>query len=69
MLPPVETPYLRPAFLTAVLGALLSLAVSALLVAISRGSADTALPSFVRSTVRTWLVSLGSGVEVGAVSF
>jgi hypothetical protein len=66
---PVETPYLRPAFLTALLAAGLSLAVSAVLVLVARGSADLPLTSLLRSVVRTWLVSLGSGIDTGAVTF
>lgn len=66
---PVETPYLRPAFLTALLGAILPLAVSAAFVLVAQGSADPPVASFVRSTVRTWLVSLGSGIDAGPVTF
>lgn len=66
---PVETPYLRPAFLTALLATVLSLAVSAVFVLVARGSGETPFPSLLRSTVRTWLVSLGSGIEAGPVSF
>lgn len=66
---PVETSYLRPAFLTALLAAILSLAVSAAFVLVAQGSADPPVASFVRATVRTWLVSLGSGIEAGPVTF
>ena len=66
---PVETPYLRPAFLTAILAAVLSLAVSAGFVLVAQGSADPPFASFVRATVRTWLVSLGSGIDAGSVTF
>ena len=66
---PVETPYLRPAFLTAFLAALLSLAVSAVFVMVGQGSADPPFASFVRATVRTWLVSMGSGIDAGSVAF
>ncbi|MEJ7634201.1 DUF6350 family protein [Aeromicrobium sp.] len=69
MPPPVETPYLRPAFLTALLAAVLSLAVSAVFVVIARGFADFTLASLLRSTVRTWLVALGSGIDAGGVTF
>lgn len=65
---PVETPYLRPAFLTAFLAAILSLAVSAAFVLVAQGSADPPFASFVRATVRTWLVSLGSGIAAGPVT-
>jgi hypothetical protein len=66
---PVETSYLRPAFLTAFLAAILSLAVSAAFVLVAQGSADPPLASFIRATVRTWLVSLGSGIDAGPVTF
>jgi hypothetical protein len=66
---PVETPYLRPAFLTALLATVLSLAVSAVFVRIAQGSADPSFVSFVRAAVRTWLVSLGSGIDAGPVTF
>lgn len=66
---PVETSYLRPAFLTAFLAAILSLALSGAFVLVAQGSADPPLASFVRATVRTWLVSLGSGIDAGSVTF
>ena len=66
---PVETSYLRPAFLTALLAAIVSLAVSAAFVLVAQGSADPPLTTFVRATVRTWLVSLGSGIDTGPVAF
>ncbi|KQV74042.1 hypothetical protein ASC61_02920 [Aeromicrobium sp. Root344] len=66
---PVETPYLRPAFLTALLGSIVSLAVSALFVRVAQGSADPPLLTFVRASVRTWLVSMGSGIDTGPVTF
>lgn len=66
---PVETPYLRSAFLTALLAAVLSLAVSAIFVLVARGSGSASFPSLARTTVRTWLVSLGSGIEAGPVAF
>ena len=66
---PVETPYLRPAFLTAFLAGILSLAVSAVFVLVAQGSADPPFASFLRATVRTWLVALGSGIDTGPVTF
>jgi hypothetical protein len=66
---PVETPYLRPAFITAFLAAILSLGVSAVFVLVAQGSADPPFASFVRASVRTWLVSLGSGIDAGPVAF
>lgn len=65
---PAESSYLRPAFLTALVAAVLSWAVAAVLVAIAQGSADVASGSFVRTAMRTWLVALGSGIDAGAVS-
>ncbi|MET0930559.1 MAG: DUF6350 family protein [Aeromicrobium sp.] len=65
---PAESSYLRPAFLTAVVAAILSWAVAAVLVVIAQGTATIASASFVRTTIRTWLVALGSGIDAGAVS-
>jgi hypothetical protein len=66
---PVETPYLRPAFLTAVLAAVLSLLVSAGFVVLARGSGDLPVGALLRATTRTWLVALGSGIDIGPVGF
>lgn len=65
---PSTTSFLRPAFLTAILAAVGSLALSALFVLAARGSSDIPFASFSRSTARTWLVSLGSGLDTGEVS-
>jgi hypothetical protein len=65
---PAESSYLRPAFLTALLAAILSLLVAAAVVATAQGFAGLASGAFVRSSVRTWLVALGSGIDAGAVS-
>jgi hypothetical protein len=65
---PAESSYLRPAFLTAIVAAVLSWAVAAVLVVIARGSVDVASGAFVRTTLRTWLVALGSGIDAGPVS-
>ncbi len=68
-MPEPSTPsFLRPAFLTAVLAAVGSLAVSALFVLAALGSADLSFSGFARSSARTWLVSLGSGLDAGEVS-
>jgi hypothetical protein len=67
--PPPETPYLRPALLTAVVAAAFSVAVATVFVLLARGSADIAPLSLVRTATRTWLVSLGSGLQTGAVSW
>lgn len=64
----VESSYLRPAFLTALLAAVLSWVVAAVVVVLAQGSSEIASGSFVRTSVRTWLVALGSGVEAGPVS-
>lgn len=66
---PVSIPYLRPAILTAVLSAILSLAVSAALVILARGSVDLAFVELARTAARTWLVSVGSGLDTGSVSW
>ncbi|MET0449110.1 MAG: DUF6350 family protein [Aeromicrobium sp.] len=65
---PAESSYLRPAFLTALVAAILSWAVAAVVVVIAQGAGDVASTSFVRTTTRTWLVALGSGIDAGAVS-
>lgn len=65
---PVETSYLRPAFLTAIVAALLSWAVVAIVVVVARGTAAIEPGPLARTTIRTWLVSLGSGVEAGPVT-
>ncbi|GAA3526767.1 hypothetical protein GCM10022234_25030 [Aeromicrobium panaciterrae] len=68
-MPEPSTPsFLRPAFLTALLAALGSLAVAAVFVLAARGSADQSFAGFARSATRTWLVSLGSGLEAGDIS-
>ncbi|WP_162891066.1 DUF6350 family protein [Aeromicrobium sp. A1-2] len=69
MPPSVEPSYLRPAFLTAALGAVLSLLVSAGFVLVSGGSSGSSLISLARATARTWLVAVGSGIDAGSVSF
>jgi len=66
---PVETSYLRPAFLTAFLGAIVSLGVAALFLRVAQGSAEPSSTTFVRATVRAWLVSMGSGIDTGPVTF
>jgi len=65
---PAESSYLRPAFLTAVVAAVLSWAVAAVLVVIAQGTSDLAPASLARATIRTWLVALGSGIDAGPVS-
>ncbi|MEO6606629.1 MAG: DUF6350 family protein [Aeromicrobium sp.] len=65
---PSTPSFLRPAFVTAILAAVGSLALSALFVLAARGSADLAFAGFARGAARTWLVSLGSGLDTGDVS-
>jgi hypothetical protein len=65
---PAESSYLRPAFLTALVAAFLSVVTAAVVVAVAQGFSGLATGSFVRTTVRTWLVALGSGIDAGAVS-
>lgn len=64
----VESSYLRPAFLTALVGAVLSWVVAGICVALAQGPADIASGAFVRTTLRTWLVALGAGIDAGPVS-
>lgn len=65
---PSGSTFLRPAFLTAALAALASCALAAVFVLAARGSANLSFVSFARSTVRAWLVSVGSGLDAGQVS-
>jgi hypothetical protein len=65
---PAETSYLRPAFLTAVVAAILSWAVAAVVVVIAQGPSGVEPGPLARTTIRTWLVALGSGIEAGPVS-
>lgn len=65
---PAESSYLRPAFLTALVAAVLSLVVAATFVLAARGSDDLSLLALGRASVRTWLVSIGSGLDAGSVS-
>lgn len=65
---PAETSYLRPAFLTVAVAAVLSWAVAAVAVLVARGSLDAPPGALARTTIRTWLVSLGAGVDSGAVA-
>jgi hypothetical protein len=65
---PAETSYLRPAFLTAIVAAILSWVVATLVVVIASGTSDLAVGSLARAGIRTWLVALGSGIDTGTVS-
>ncbi len=65
---PSATSFLRPAFLTAALAAVGSLGVAAIFVLVARGSADLSFAGFARASARTWLVSLGSGLDSGDIS-
>ena len=69
VVPEPSTPsFLRPAFLTAIMAAVGSLALAALFVLAARGSADLSFAGFARAAARTWLVSLGSGLDADGVS-
>nr|MCW2728894.1 hypothetical protein [Aeromicrobium sp.] len=65
---PVESSYLRPAFLTAIAAAVLSWAAAAIVVVIAHGGSGFSAGSLARTTIRVWLVSLGSGIDAGPVS-
>lgn len=65
---PAESSYLRPAFLTAIVAAIVSWAVAGVFVAISQGVSGLEWGSLARTTIRTWLVALGSGIDAGPVS-
>jgi hypothetical protein len=65
---PVETSYLRPAFLTAVVATIVSWIVAAVLVVIAQGASGLSAGSLARTTIRTWLVALGAGIEAGPVA-
>ncbi len=68
-MPEPSTPsFLRPAFVTAILAAVASLALCALFVLAARGAAGLSFAGFARGTARTWLVSLGSGIDAGDAS-
>ncbi len=66
---PSTTSFLRPAFLTALLAAVGSLALAGVFVLAARGSADMSLAAFARVSARTWLVALGSGLDTGDFSW
>jgi hypothetical protein len=65
---PVESSYLRPAFLTAMVGAAISLGVAAFFVILAQGVDGLGVAGFLRATGRTWLVAMGSGIDAGPVS-
>ena len=65
---PAETSYLRPAFLTAIVATIVSWAVAGVLVVLAQGVSSLEPGAFARTTIRTWLVALGSGVDAGPVS-
>ncbi|MFI5426375.1 DUF6350 family protein [Aeromicrobium sp. UC242_57] len=66
---PAESSYLRAAFLTALVAALISWAVAALFVLLAQGGIGASLISTVRVSVRTWLVAMGGGIDSGTVVF
>lgn len=65
---PAESSYLRPAFLTAIVAAIVSWVVAGIFVAIAQGVSGLDGGSLARTTIRTWLVALGSGIDAGSVS-
>ncbi|MCW2799598.1 MAG: hypothetical protein JWQ70_1070, partial [Aeromicrobium sp.] len=65
---PSGSTFLRPAFLTAALAAVASFALAGVFVLAARGSAQLSFAGFARSTVRAWLVSVGSGLDAGPIS-
>jgi hypothetical protein len=65
---PSGSTFLRPAFLTAALATVASGAVAAVLVLAGHGSAQLSFAGLVRSSVRAWLVSVGSGLDADQVS-
>ncbi|MGA8986548.1 DUF6350 family protein [Aeromicrobium sp.] len=65
----VESSYLRPAILTALSAAALSVLVGAGLVLVAGGAEGASPISIARASVRAWLVAVGSGMDVGAVWF
>lgn len=66
---PAESSYLRAAFLTAFVAALISCVVAALFVLIAQVGGDISLVSTLRISVRTWLVAMGAGIDAGPVAF
>lgn len=69
MAAPVESLYLRAAFLTAGVAALLSWLVAVLFVLIAQVGSDFSLVSTFRVSARTWLVAMGAGIDAGPVTF
>nr|WP_244633300.1 DUF6350 family protein [Aeromicrobium sp. CFBP 8757] len=65
---PVETSYLRPAFLTAIVAAIVSWAAAAVVVVVASGTSGLSVGPLARTAIRTWLVALGSGIDAGPVS-
>lgn len=66
---PAESSYVRAAFLTAVVAALISWAVAAFFVLLAHASAGSfSLLSTLRLSVRSWLVAMGAGIEAGPVA-
>lgn len=65
---PVESSSLRPAFLTALVSAVLSLGVAAVFVVLAQGAEDVRVAGLLRASGRTWLVAMGSGIDAGSVS-
>lgn len=62
------TPYLRPAFLTSSLAVVLAIAASGTVALLAQGTVGPSAGGFLRTAVRSWLVALGSGLEVEGTS-
>ena len=65
---PSTPSFLRPAFLTAFVAAIGSLALAGMFVLAARGTDGLTFAGFARGAARTWLVSLGAGLEADGVT-
>lgn len=65
---PAESAYLRAAFLTALVAAVLSWLVATFFVVLASGGQASA-GDVVRVSLRTWLVAMGAGIDAGPVAF
>lgn len=65
---PSTPSFLRPAFLTAFMAAIGSLALAGMFVLAARGTDGLTFAGFARGAARTWLVSLGSGLDADGVT-
>ncbi len=65
---PPATPYLRPGLLTAGLAATFGIALGGALTLLAQAGGSTSAGGVLRSSVRVWLVSQGSGVDVAGTA-